>query len=256
MASLYARGWRQGSILVAELPLDAVVLSLERLPGRQQGSHDRWVLASQDCDLDQTDVEFEEPTIELRPVYQEDAPTDWGIRSARVLLTESEYVVSTSPRTIVAAAAISALVDAGAQRHDIPAERRQAFKTWLGLRYDRPAVPPSLVPLAKRIAGEVQRPGRRPIGRRVRDVLMQFDTDDDPVRFSLFAVLEDDQDEEAVREWLAAIAQAVPIELGIGDEIEAATAARISLHLIETSYAADVTQLTWRPGQPEPEGAT
>lgn len=256
MASLHAGGWRQGSILVAELPLDAVVLSLEGQPDRRLTTHSRWVVVSQDCDLDQTDEVFSEPTIELRPVYTEGPPTDWGIRSSRFLLTQSEYLESSSPRSVVAAAVLSALVVGGAERRDISPGRRLALKTWLGLRYDRPAVPPDLLPLAKRIAEEVQRRSNRPTGLRVRDVLMQFDENAEPVRFSLYAVLENAEDERMVREWLAGIARAVPVELGVGDEIEAATAAGISLHFIETSYAADVTQLTWRSGQPEPEGAT
>jgi hypothetical protein len=41
MPSLHARGWRQGSILEADLPLDAVVLGTDGLPQRQQGTHGR-----------------------------------------------------------------------------------------------------------------------------------------------------------------------------------------------------------------------
>lgn len=254
MASLYAAGWRQGSILVAELPLDAVVLDASGRPSRDQREHGRWALASQDCELDQTETSDAQPTIELRPVYFNAPPSDWGIRSARCRLTDADYVVSASPRALVSAAVLSAALEAGAPRHDVPAARRLAFTTWLGLRYDRPAVPPELLPLARRIAEEVQRPANRPTGQRVRDVLMQFDDAADPVRFSLFAVLDEPGDEQSVREWLAGIAQAIPAELGVADEIEAAPATGISLHLIETSYAADVTQLTWRPNRPEPEG--
>jgi hypothetical protein len=116
-------------------------------------------------------------------------------------------------------------------------------------------LPPERIPLARRIAEEVRRRQGRPVAARVRDVLMQFDENTEPVRYSLFAVVEQENDEEAVREWLAGIASRVPVELGIGDELEAAPAARISLQLIEQSYAADVTQLTWRPGQREPTGA-
>jgi hypothetical protein len=90
------------------------------------------------------------------------------------------------------------------------------------------------------------------MGRRVRDVLMQF-RQGEPPRFSLYAVLADEADREAIREWLVDIARNVPPELGIGDQFEAETAQGISLHLIETSYAADVTQVTW--GREEPEGA-
>ncbi len=253
MASLYAAGWRQGSILVAQLPLDSVVLDSSGRPARDQRDHDRWAVASQDCELDLTETTDTEPTIELRPVYTDDPPSDWGIRSARCRLTDTEHVVSASPRAVVSAAVLTAALQVGAPRHDVPAVRRLAFTTWLGLRYDRPAVPPELLQLASRIAEEVQRRPNRPMGRRIRDVLMQFDDASDPVRFSLFAVLDEPGDERAAREWLASIAQAIPTELGIADEIEAARATGISLYLIETSYAADVTQLTWRPNRPEPE---
>jgi hypothetical protein len=132
-------------------------------------------------------------------------------------------------------------------------DRRAAFKKWLGLRYDRPAVPERLVPLAKRIGEEVARRERRPTGLRVRDVLMQFDETVTPPRFSLYGILDEPADEADVRAWLADIARAVPRELGIGDVFEAKAAAGISLQLIETSFSADVTQLTW--GAEAPRGA-
>ena len=84
---------------------------------------------------------------------------------------------------------------------------------------------------------------------------MQVDDTCEPTRFSLFAILVNQEDEDTVREWLSAIAQEIPLSLGIPDQIEAATAEGISFQLIETSYAADVTQLTWRPNDPEPNGA-
>jgi hypothetical protein len=243
-------------VFLAALPLDAVVLGADGTPERRQGFHDRWVVASQNCDLDTTDEESPEPTIEMRPVYTENPPADWGIRSSRFLLVEGEYVESTSPHVNVAAALLSALLASGAERRDPHPERELAFTTWLGVRYDRPAVPPALVPLARRIAQEVGRPRNREIARRVRDVLMQFDETADPTRYSLYAVLERPEDRDAVREWLATVAAAVPVELGIADVIEAAPATEISFDLVETSYAADVSQLTWRGSQPGPDGAT
>ena len=256
MASLYEQGWRQGSILEATLPLDAVILGPTGHPERCQGEHSSWVVATQDCDLDQTGSADAEPSVELRPVFLDGSPADWGIRSARFLLTESEYVRSTSPRLLVSAAVLTALLAGGAGRRNVESARRQAFTTWLGLRYDRPAVPPTLLPLAKRIAEVVTRRRHRLVGRRIRDVLMQFDETALPIRFSLFAILVDEDDESQVREWLSCIAQEIPATLGLADQIEAATAAGISFELIETSYAADVSSLTWRPGDPQPEGAT
>lgn len=257
MVSLYEEGWRQGSILEAVLPLDAVVLCTTSRPERLQGEHDLWVVATQDCDLDLTDVTEPEPSVELRPVFREGPPPDWGIRSARFLLTEKEYVRSASPRVLTSAALLASLVAGyGGRRREIDPARHQAFTTWLGLRYDRPAVPPVLLPLAGRIAEVTTRRRHRSAGRRVRDVLMQFDESASPTRFSLFAILVDGKDEQEVRKGLADIARAIPATLGIADQIEAATAAGISFQLIETSYAADVSSLAWRPGDPQPDGAT
>lgn len=256
MASLYEAGWRQGTIVDADLPLDAVVLNQSSgQPERRLGRHNRWAVASQNCDLDLIDESETDPCIEIRPVFQADPPRNWGIRSSRFLLTETEYVEATSPRPIVAPAVLTSVAAGGAKRR-LPSEARQlAFTTWLGLRYDRPAVPPGLLPLAKRIAELVRSQRNRHFAIRVRDVLMQFGEAPDVVRFSLFAVLQDEGDEQAAREWLSEVARAVPADLGVADQIEAATASGISFQVIETSYAADVTQLTWRPGSPEPEGA-
>lgn len=255
MTSLYADGWRQGTIFPGLLPLDAVVLSESSSPERQQREHSLWVIATQDCDLDKTDTDEQIPTVELRPVLTDDPPRDWGIRSARLLLTELEYISSSSPRPFVAAAVLTSLLAGGADRRELDPIRRRAFATWLGKRYDRPAVPTTLLPLARRIADLVKSRRYRAGGIRVRDVLLQVDEDSDPFRYSLYAVLDDEEDAGTVREWLAGIALEVDPSLGVADTVEAAPATGISLELIETSYSADVTQLTWRPNDPEPEGA-
>lgn len=84
---------------------------------------------------------------------------------------------------------------------------------------------------------------------------MQFDESVSPPRFSLFAIVEKDSDERDIRTWLAGVALEIPSHLGLLDQIQAATAGGISLELIETSYSADVTQVTWRSNNPDPEGA-
>src|SRR5208283_2663071 len=220
MASLYEEGWRQGTIFDTELPLDAVVLDNEaRQPQRRHGTHRRWVIANQDCDLDMTSATYPEPTIELRPVY-----------------TEDDYVKSDSPRTHVSAEVITSLKACGAAIISLSFQRRQAFTTWLGKRYDRPAVPPELLPLAGKIAQVVRARRNRAAGIPVRDVLMQFDESAVPVRYSLFAVIEDDADRNEIRTWLAGVSQDIPSELGVADEIEAAPTRGTSLELIENSY--------------------
>lgn len=255
MASLYEAGWRQGSIVEVELSMNVVVLNASGLPRPSAISHSSWVLATQDCDLDNAETNDPEPGIELRPLFTHDRPADWGIRSAKLRLTEDEYAQANAPRLTVAPNVLTAVLASGAVRRNIPPERRQGFTTWLGLRYDRPAVPSNLVPLAQRISREVGRNRHRELGARVRDVLMQFDDSSEPVRFSLFAVLDGPNDEAEVRAWLASVAAAVPTDLGVADQIEAATADGIAFSTIESSYAADVSQVTWRRGQPYPEGA-
>lgn len=255
MPSLYDQAWRQGTIFNAALPLDSVILGeASGLPERRLSTHSRWVVASQDCELDQTEAAHPEPTIELRPVFTEDPPQDWGLRSYRLRLTDEDYVHSASPHTHVSAALLTALKADGAAISEITFGRRQAFTIWLGKRYDRPAVPPGLVPLAREISKVVTARRNRPQGTRVRDVLMQFDDSSRPVRYSLFAILESDADYDEVRAWLSDVSQEVPTELGVADEIEAAPPSGISFQLIQDSYSADVTQVTWRPNNPDPEG--
>ncbi|MGH2871631.1 MAG: hypothetical protein ACRDL5_04120 [Solirubrobacteraceae bacterium] len=255
MASLYDAGWRQGSILVADLPLDCVILGEDGLPARRQSSHGRWAVATQDCDLVQTESGDVEPSIELRSVLTVDPPTDWGLRSARLRLTDTEFVVSAGPRTFVSGALSTCLLETGSERSDVSESRRLAFTTWLGLRYDRPAVPDDLLILAKRIAHEATKRSHRPTGLIVRDVLMDLDNSTTPHQYSLYAVLEHPDDEQAARGWLAEVALAVPTDLGVPAQLLAATAAGISIEVLEHSYAADVSQLTWRPNSPNPEGA-
>lgn len=255
MASLYASGWRQGSILVASLPLDGVVLGEGGEPVRTQSEHGCWVVATQDCDLDQTETDDGLPIVELRAVFMEGPPPDWGLRSARLRLTDTEFVVSAGPRAVVSAAVLTALHEAGSERRAIAENRRLALTTWLGLRYDRPAVPEHLVPLARRIGEEVTSDSRRPTSLVVRDVLMSLDDSTTPPQFSLYAIIESAEHEEVVRTWLAEIALSIPQQLGAPVELLAALASQISIEILEKSYAADVSRLTWRPNSPDPRGA-
>jgi hypothetical protein len=255
MASLYEAGWRQGSIFEMALSLDAIILGVSGRPERSSVPHGVWVIATQDCDLDRAEADDPDPSIELRPLFIRDCPTDWGIRSARLRLTDEEYAQANSPRLTVGPNVLTAALASGAVRRDILPARRRGFTTWLGLRYDRPAVPNELVPLAQRISKEVARNEHREMAPRVRDVLMQFDDSGDPVLYSLFAVLDDPDDEAEVRAWLGRVSGEVPVQLGVADQIEAATADGIAFSTIESSYAADVSQVTWRRDRPDPEGA-
>lgn len=247
--SLYQRGWRQGSIFEGVLLLHATVVNANGAPEGISVEHNLWVVATQDCDLDFADARANDPVIELRAVYTDDPPDNWGIRSHFLKLDAARYVLANKPRCHVSPAILSLFESA--RNASIGDVRTRAFKTWLGLRYDRPAIPDPLLALGKRISDEVERKRRRPMGERVRDVLIQFDEGVSPPHYSLYAVIDDEGDEEEVRAWLADIALSVPQELGIGDEFEAPTADRTSLTLIETSYPANVSQLTWGGATPE-----
>lgn len=241
--SLYAEGWRRGSFLAHSLTAPAFV-ERDGVAHRQDVEANLWVVVSQDCDLFLSPVSDDNPRIELRPVYTASPPHNWGIRSRKLRLTPDRYIESESPRVMVSARLLDALRDS--REDEILDEARiVAMTTWLGLRYNRPAVPQHLVTLAKRIAKEVAASNREDLQDAVRDVFMQFDDSGDIVRYSLIAVTYDEAVNPDVRAWLAEIATEVPQELGIGDEFVAGTAREIALSVVEEGYIADLSQITW-----------
>jgi len=250
--SLYANGWRQGTLLTAEVPAGGIVLDTSGRIVRQERIHDSWVVTTQDCDLNGWEATTGEPLVELRPVFELTTPADWGILSRRLLLSDGFYITSDEPPAYVSPAVITAIDPHGPVRAIAP-ERAVALKTWLGYRYDRPAVPDHLVPLAKEIATRARRRSGRVFATELHDVLIQFDDTSAPPRFLLFAVVRDGADREEARRWLTTVGAAVPFAVGVLAGVEAAYKADTPLDLVESSYPADVTQLSW-PG-PEPHGA-
>ena len=250
--SLYALGWRQGTLFDAELPLDSVALDDAGDYRRHQGQHAVWIVVTQDCDLAGAASDAETPCIEVRPVATVDPPPPWGVRSRRLRLIGTACLVADSERSVLSPRALHVL--AGPHRREpLPPGRLAALKTWLGLRYDRPAVPDELVRLARAIAARAaDRPGR-PSADMVHDLLAQFDTTAEQPRFALFAVVGDDGDKDEVRAWLGNIGAAVPTELGIMAGYDVGTRNETSLALLESAYSLDVSDLTWR-GE-EPRGA-
>ena len=208
-------------------------------------------MASQDCDLNHWETTRTEPLVELRArITAEDPDTEWGIRSGVVRLTETEGVHSDSAPLRVSPAALVAM----ARPTDVITPARAiAFKTWLGRRYDRPAVPDDQVALAKDIAGRARRPSRRGFAVELHDVLIQFDDRTTPPTFMLFAVVVDGTDKEVARRWLTEVGIAVPDRLGVLGGVDAGYRSETSLELIESAYSADLSSLSW-PG-PDPHGA-
>jgi hypothetical protein len=202
-------------------------------------------VVTQDCDLDKTNLTDNDPCIELRPIYINDPPNDWGIRSEKFKLFEKDYIESSSPRLMVSALLLTNVMKKQANLEELPEDRRIALKTWLGLRYDRPAVPDHHIDLARQISDKVSKTGKTVSHEAIRDVLMQFSDETTPPKYSLFVVMDNDKDKEKIREWLVQLTLDIPSNLGILSEIEVETPQKISFNVIENSYAADVSLLTW-----------
>ena len=242
MSDLHTEGWRQGSVVSFELTTSHLTTAEGRIKEISQ-PYGRWVVCTQDCDLRSARIDSHQPLIELRPVLDEDPPSDWGIRSRRFLLGEGAYVDADAPRCVVTPALLSTM--RSGREEALDDTRSRAFKTWLGLRYDRPAVPEHLVELAREIARRCSGGRGRAIGEQVHDVLMQFDDRAQPVQVALFGVIADSADARAVRVWLADVATRINSDLGVSAAIGVGTRAQTPLELVETSYAADLSQLTW-----------
>jgi hypothetical protein len=129
-------------------------------------------------------------------------------------------------------------------------ERIRGFKTWLGLRYDRPAVPDDLVPLAQEISTVASRIRMPEVTDQIHDLLMQFDTSSAPYRYKLFAVVTPTADRERVKSWLGQIGTGVSTSSGVLADYEIGTKAETSVELLESSFSANLTSITWRGQSP------
>lgn len=241
-ATLHERGWRQGSVFAAPLASTVYVVE-DGVAAASSQEFPLWVVASQDCDLAATAAHSSDAMIEIRPVHRDGDLPDWGIRSRKVRLDRGSYVDASDPRVLVSPAALSSL--AAHWEGPLVGDRATAFKTWLGLRYDRPAVPPEFVQLARAIAEAVKETRTANLADDCHDVLMQFRTGH-PNRFVLWAVVKEGTDPQPFGEWLTQAALHVGDSLGILDrEPIVVTKRRLSLDVIENSYAADLSMITW-----------
>jgi len=207
-----------------------------------------WVLVTQDCDLFSTPADSGE-FIELRPVFNEPGYTRVGIRSAKFAITDEKALCSQSARTMVEARVLSALLES--RQPLAEAKRRRWLKTWLGLRYDRPAVPQEFVPLARAVAEAVKRVKERDTDTLVRCVLMDLRDQDGPT-VNLYAVIYDAANRDSVEQWLEKVAARVKIGRVLNKQ--ALTEGQISLQVLENTYAADLSQITIDGAAPEPPG--
>lgn len=255
--SLHEERWRQGTVLQLELPTLSIASgTMQRKPISHMDVHGLRLVASQDCTLDRAKPMSNTPTIELRQVLDNQPPAHWGIRARKFLLDREHghYLVDDRPTNIVSPRLLS-LAGEEARLYALSEDRVLALKTWLGNRYDRPAVPPELGPIARSVAQSIEEVSDRDAAKMVRDVYMMFDIVDGLMQFSLCAVTLDNADPKDVREWLAEGAHLIPVELGVAARLEVGTASEVTLDVVESWYCADLSQLTWGV-QPGPHGAS
>lgn len=224
-------------------------------------THELWVIAEQDCDLAWRAIVHDDAEgflVELRPVFTEGPPSDWGIRNQRFLLNaDGRYlhanapVVRVTPEVIDAAEHVDCLDD----------DHQLRLKTWMGLRYDRPAVPQRHMNLARALADALSLKKNRTMAERYRDVLAQYWDEDGVTKYTLVAVLPGgpygatSDDVVNGRSWLADSVRDVPADLGVAVSLDAYGDDAITLQYLEGSYSVDVSKLSWPPNTPGPAGA-
>jgi len=259
--SLRALGWRQGCLLRLDLPSQGIILDEAGLPRVEKDVHPLWMLAEQDCGMAWgTAADGIAPSIEIRAVFTESPPDSRGVRSAKFSLGSGMYLDAASPPQMVSQALLAAAA-ADLRHHSCPTQvAALELKTWLGLRYDRPAVPATFVETYKELSRRIR---KKKHGHRdhVRDVLVAFATAaDGGTLFDIVALLPADEPatgeiRDELADWLADICMHMPTTLGVPTSVSVVTAAEVSLDFIEHSYALDLSFVTWPAKGGGPVGA-
>jgi hypothetical protein len=199
---LLARGWRQGCLLATKAP----VLATEFLPGPPPEARNRprdtgkghLVVATQTCDLGKKPTS--EPEVEcLRAFWTENQRiiADASANSVRHFLLRAR-----AGEGLVADASSRVLVTKESLLHFKPeqgcenGETERRFRTWLGRRFDRPAVPTAHVeavqrPIVEALKMEEAEREALPLLRGVKEVLFAIGNDAVPYRVHLLFLAEE-----------------------------------------------------------------
>lgn len=237
--SLYALGWRQGSVFEHELHICVNRLS-ESGVAPDITPHRKWIIATQDCDLAGAALDAL-TEIEIWPLYVTDEIVGASIRNKKFGISAGWMVNSPSARGYIEARALAGL----RQGDETPsAQTYRHFKTWLGRRYDRPALPKEYETAAKAITNAVRSLRDRDADKHIRDVLMVF-VANAPFSVDLVAVMHEASagEVERVELWLGAVAAKVGSKAPLR-RWRAVPESLISLLVIEHSYPADLSQIT------------
>jgi hypothetical protein len=239
-SSLHAEGWTQGSLVRATLAVSTMHVVAGKLESREH-CFGLWALVTQDCDLDQTDGRDDARQVELRPLFDARGIHVDGIRSRALRVTDSTVLKADGPRLILSARALHTL--AQYRENVLSDERRRELKTWLGLRYDRPAVPVPFDRLAReQLHPTIMRAMPTALQAKVRDVLVYYES---PTEIRLFAVLRDAADRETCLDWLDRAGQLLSEKYKIGVlERQAEDSYGTPLAVVETYYGLDSAELS------------
>lgn len=240
--SLYQEGWRQGALIRASL--EAYYLDCDgSATVTKSVNHELWLLATQDCDLAQTKSSNTSRQFELRPVYAQDANDRLdGIRTRSVSVREGLVLRADSPRLTLTARALNTFKEQ--REDDLPVERRAEIKAWLGLRYDRSAVPERFEELARMLKEKYIAGVPTHLATVLRDVWVYFESE---TQVRLFFIMRDAEEarRDEVLDWADDIAGQLLDDQGVVVvDRQAETSKGTSLWVLQNYYGLDSTDLS------------
>lgn len=239
--SLHAEGWRQGSLIRETMTVHYLDLHEGTVVDRDE-QFGLWLLATQDCDLAQTPHTNSTRQFELRPVLPRtnDDKLD-GLRSRTILVKDDLVLRSDSKKLTLTARALNRLKEQ--REDDLDEDRRVQIKTWLGLRYDRPAVPEQFEQFGKRLKKAFIDDLPDELVGVVRDVWVYFE-DDHTAR--LFVILVDVQKHLAqdVRDWVDDVIGNLNDEGIVVLERQVEGPDRTTLSILQTYYGLGLAELS------------
>ena len=211
--------------------------------------HDLWLLTEQDCDLDQTEEDDVEKIFELRAVRGHAGNIPSGIKGSQVRIDDTRCLNATD---IVAKVKASWLTKNKGAKSDIDPDTRREIKTWLGYRYDRPAVPKQFESVhgriqklsrserAIRVEGISEAKWQRLDMAKVRDLLVGYEHPD-PMRKIIgyiTAIAKKTSDVPELQRWVERIRDAVKEdEVFIIADADAVDTESASLFLLEANFS-------------------
>lgn len=239
---LYEEGWKQGALIRSPLGVHFLDLDDGAVVDRVQ-MFDLWLLATQDCDLTQTSSTNATRQFELRPVLERNGGDKLdGLRSRSVLVREGLVLRAESPKLTLTARVLNTFKDR--REDDLSAERRVEIKFWLGLRYDRPAVPERFVELARQLKAKFLEAMPDGFVGVIRDVWVYFDSD---MEVRLFFIIADAADarRDEVLNWVDDVAGEMLDTTGVAIvERQVETSHGTPLWILQNYYGLDVTDLS------------